>query len=271
MRGNSQESRDQVLRAFDPVISAAGKDGVVLANQLFGVVDTLDGSGSLRRALSDPARSGHDKGTVVDALFTRLDSRVRDVVRAFVAQRWSAEIDLAESIEDAGVLALLATAEADGTLDAVEEQLFRLERALVAERELLVALGDRLAPRASRVALLTQVLAGVKLAPVTVALVDRAVAAPRGSRLITTIKRLVVLAAERRNRSVAHVTAAVELSAAQRKRLAEILKAAYGREVHINVAVDPQVLGGIKVQVGSEVVDGTVLARLDDARRRLVG
>ena len=271
MRGKSQESRDRVLRAFDPVATAAGKGGVALAGELFAFVDTLDGSGSLRRALTDPARSAKDKGTVVDSLLARSDSRVRDVVRDFVAQRWSAEADLAESIEDAGVLALLASAEADGSLDAVEEQLFRLERALVAERELLVALGDRLAPRASRAALLSQVLAGAKLAPVTLALVDRAVAAPRGSRLITTIKRLVILAAERRNRAVAQVTAAVELSAAQRTRLAQILKAAYGREVHINVAVDPQVLGGIKVQVGSEVVDGTVLARLDDARRRLVG
>jgi F-type H+-transporting ATPase subunit delta len=270
MRGTSQESRDEVLRGFDPVASAAGKDGVALAAQLFTVVDALDGSGSLRRALTDPARPGKDKGELVDGLFSSLDSRARDVVRAFVAQRWSAEADLAESITEAGYAALLATAESTGKLDAVEEQLFRVERALTAERELLTALGDRSAPRASRVGLLKKVLGG-KLEPVTDAILERAVAAPRGTRLITTIRHLVVMAAERRGRGVARVTAAVELSAAQRKRLAGILKAAYGREIQINVAVDPQVLGGIKVQVGSEVVDGTVLARLDDARRRLVG
>jgi len=67
------------------------------------------------------------------------------------------------------------------------------------------------------------------------------------------------------------VTAAVELSAAQRARLAKILGDAYGRQFQINATVDPEVLGGIRVQVGAEVVDGTVLARLDDARRRLVG
>ena len=67
------------------------------------------------------------------------------------------------------------------------------------------------------------------------------------------------------------IAAAVELSAAQRTRLAGILADAYGREITINAAVDPAVLGGIRVQVGSEVVDGTILSRLDEARRRLVG
>ena len=63
----------------------------------------------------------------------------------------------------------------------------------------------------------------------------------------------------------------MELSAAQRTRLASILTSAYGLDIQINATVDPEVLGGIRVQVGAEVVDGTVLARLDDARRRLVG
>jgi len=81
----------------------------------------------------------------------------------------------------------------------------------------------------------------------------------------------VQAAAKRRERLVAHVTAAVELSAAQRTRLAGILKGAYGHDIQLNVTVDPEVLGGIKVQVGSEVVDGTIVSRLADARQRLVG
>jgi F-type H+-transporting ATPase subunit delta len=107
--------------------------------------------------------------------------------------------------------------------------------------------------------------------PVTHALLVRAVGVPRGARLVPAIEELLKAAAERRDRTVANVTSAVELSAAQRKRLADILESAYGRTMQINVAVDPSVLGGIRVQVGSEVVDGTVLARLDEARRRLVG
>ncbi|WP_291377514.1 F0F1 ATP synthase subunit delta [Demequina sp.] len=270
MKGTSQNARDTALRAFDPVASAAGKDGALLARELFAVVDTLDGSGSLRRALTDPSRAADDKATLVGTLFASYDERVRTVVADLVRARWSEEGDLTQSIEDAGSLALLAHAEAEGTLHQVEEELFRVERELMAHRSLLTALGDRSTDAAHRVALLRDVM-GSKVVPTTLALLERKVAAPRETRVLSAVRELVQAAAERRERLVARVTAAVELSAAQRTRLAGLLKEAYGHEIQVNVAVDPEVLGGIKVQVGSEVVDGTIVARLADARRRLVG
>lgn len=270
MRGTSQASHEAVLRGFELVLSASGKDGLSIGDQLFSVVDALDSSGSLRRALTDPARPGTDKGVMVTSLFGKLDARVQDVLVAFVEARWSQERDLAESVEDAGVAAVLAYAEATGKLAEVEEELFRVERLLSNERELLVAMSNRSATRQSRLALFQDVLGG-KLAPVTQALLTRAVGMPRGRRLVPAIEAFIESAAARSNRVVAQVSAAVELSAAQRERLASILTGAYGREVQINVSVDPEVIGGIRVQVGSEVVDGTVLARLDQARRRLVG
>jgi F-type H+-transporting ATPase subunit delta len=270
MRGTSQASKDAGLREFDPVVSAAGDDGLRLADELFTVVDTLDSSGALRRALTDPARPGKDKADLVRQLFSAFDGRTLDAVAAFVHLRWSDEVDLADSLEDAGRLALLAYADSHGTLETVEEELFRVERVLTAERDLRVAMSNRSATKEARVALLEDVVAD-KLKPVTHALLVRVVGVPRGDRLVPAIEELLKAAAARRDRSVANVTSAVELSAAQRDRLAGILEDAYGRKVQINVAVDPSVLGGIRVQVGSEVVDGTVLARLDEARRRLVG
>ncbi|PKQ25353.1 MAG: F0F1 ATP synthase subunit delta [Actinobacteria bacterium HGW-Actinobacteria-4] len=270
MRGKSQASHDAVLRLFDPVVTAAGKDGLMIAEQLFSVVDALDSSASLRRAMTDPARPGTDKSVLVKQLFAGVDSRVEDVLVQFVSQRWSSEQDLAQSIENAGVNALLAYAESDKTLATVEEELFRIERLLVGERDLLVAMGNRAATKETRLELLDDVLGG-KLAPVTKALMERAVGTPRGNRLVGAIKSMMDVAAWRRERLVAWVSAAVEMSASQRKRLGTILQNIYGREVQINVAVDPAVIGGIRVQVGAEVVDGTVLTRLDEARRRLVG
>lgn len=270
MRGTSQASRAAVLREFEPVATAAGDEGIVIAEQLFAVVDTLDKSGSLRRALTDPARPGADKATLVRRLFGSLDERAVTVVAEFANARWSGEHDLAESIDDAGEVAVFTYAESQGTLEAVEEELFRVERLLTAERELLVAMSNRSATKAQRLALLEATMGG-KLLPTTQALLTRVVGMPRGRRLIPSINALLEIAAARRGRSVANVTAAVELTAAQRTRLGEILKQAYGRDMQINVAVDPEVLGGIRVQVGSEVVDGTVLSRLDEARRRLVG
>ncbi len=270
MKGTSQNAHDAVLRAFDPVASAAGKDGAKLASELFAVVDGLDGSGSLNRALTDPSRPADDKAALVHQLFSSFDKRVQSVVADFARARWSDEEDLAESIEDAGSMALLAHAESEGTLQQVEEELFRVERELMAHRSLLTALGDRSSDASKRVALLRDVI-GSKVGPMTLALLERKVAAPRSTRLLSAVRDLVQVAAQRRERLVARVTAAVELTAAQRTRLAGLLKEAYGHEVQVNVALDPEVLGGIKVQVGSEVVDGTIVSRLADARRRLVG
>jgi len=270
MRGTSQASHDAVLRGFETVLIGAGKDGLAIGDQLFSVVDALDASGSLRRALTDPARPGTDKGDLVRALFGKLDAPVQDILVALVTARWSDEEDLAQSVENAGVAAVLAYAESKGELIALEEELFRVERLLSGERELLVAMSNRSATKQARLALLEGVFGG-KLNTVTHALLIRAVGVPRGRRLMPAIEAFLVSAAQRRDRSIANVTAAVELSAAQRTRLASILLDAYGREVQINVAVDPEVIGGIRVQVGSEVVDGTILSRLDQARRRLVG
>jgi F-type H+-transporting ATPase subunit delta len=270
MRGSSQLARDEVLRAFDPVASAAGKEGVRLADELFAAVDALDRSGSLLRAMTDPARDAPDKADLAASLFAKYDPRVVTVISALVSARWGVGADLATSLEDAGVLALLASAQSLGVLATVEEELFLFERELVAHRSLLSALGDRAALGEGRVGVLHDVLQG-KVDAVTYALVARKVEAPRGARLLGAVQGLVKAAAARRALMVASVTAAVELSAAQRTRLASILKETYGRDMQVNVAVDPEVLGGMKIQVGSEVVDGTVVARLADARRRLVG
>ncbi|WP_082104419.1 F0F1 ATP synthase subunit delta [Demequina soli] len=270
MRGTSQASRDAVLRQFEPVVTASGAEGLTLAEQLFAAVDAVDASGSLRRALTDPARSAEAKAGLVRAVFSAYDARVKDVLASFAGSRWSAEEDLAEAIDDAGERAIFAYAQAQGTLDDVQEQLFRVERELQSNRELLSAMSNRSATKETRLALLQGVLGG-KLLPTTEALLRRVVGNPRGRRLIPAIDALLESAAEHRNEVLAHVTAAVELSAAQRTRLAGILSEAYGREIQINVAVDPEVLGGIRVEVGSSVVDGTVLSRLDETRRRLVG
>ena len=270
MRGTSQASRDAVLETFGPAATAAGKDALAIAEQLYSVVDVLDSSGSLRRALTDPARPGHDKAELVDALFGALDPRTVDVLKDFAHARWSDDKDLPESVELAGAHALFAYAEQAGELSAVEEELFRVERLLSSNRDLLTAMSNRSATKEARLGVFTEVL-GVKLSAVTTAILTRSVGVPRGRRLVPTIELLLAAAARRRSRVIANVTAAVELSAAQRSRLATILSDAYGKEIQINATVDPEVLGGIRVQVGAEVVDGTVLARLDDARRRLVG
>ncbi|WP_182111650.1 MULTISPECIES: F0F1 ATP synthase subunit delta [unclassified Actinotalea] len=271
MRGTSASSAQRVATGFEPVLRAAGTDASALGAQLFAVVDALDSSGSLRRALSDPSRQADDKAALVQGLLRgKVDERVVEAVAAFARARWSAESDLVDALEEAAFDALLASAQAEGRLEQVEDELFRFERALVGQRDLRRALTERAAAPRARGALVRQLLGG-KVSAQTLQAVERLAVAPRG-RSVTVLLGLVGrLAARRRQRLVAAVFVAVPPTVAQTERLSGLLERAYGRPVQLNVSVDPQVIGGMRVQVGDEVVDSTVLARLDDARRRLAG
>lgn len=271
MRGTSAASLDQVSLAFEPTLRAAGKDAATLGAQLFAVLDALDSSGSLRRALSDPARSGDDKAGLARGLLSgKVDDRVVEVVAAVGRARWTSEADLTEAVEQIAADAVLASAQSAGTLERVEDELFRFDRTLVGQRDLRRSLTDRRAPAASRGTLVHALLDG-KVEPATLELVVRAATAPRGRTMATMLSLLGRLAARRREMLIASITSASPLSAAQTARLTSVLTSAYGRPVQLNVAVDPDVLGGLRVQVGSQVVDSTVLSRIDDARRRLAG
>ena len=94
---------------------------------------------------------------------------------------------------------------------------------------------------------------------------------PHAGHAENAIERLSEVASRRRGQSVARVTTAVALTAEQEQRLTEVLGRIYGRTVGLQVTVDPSVLGGLIVQVGDEVIDGSIAHRLEVAGRRLVG
>ena len=64
---------------------------------------------------------------------------------------------------------------------------------------------------------------------------------------------------------------AARFHAAQEQHLTDVLGRLYGRQVGLQVTVDPDVLGGLIIQVGDEVIDGSIAHRLEAARRRLAG
>lgn len=268
MRGTSQASLTAVEGRFEPVLRAAGDDGRLLGEQLFALVDALDSSGSLRRTLTDPSTGAEAKAALVGRLLAAADPRTVAVAQDLVRARWSDEGDLADATERLAFSAVLASAEADGTIEQVADELFRIGRALAGQREVRRLLFDDRVHAQVRGELVDRLLNGGG-APVTALLARRATVAPRGRRYVTTLGHLDDLIAERRSRQVATVTSASDLAPAQRERLAGILERVYGRAMQVQVIVDPHVLGGLRVQVGPEVIDATVLARLADVRRRL--
>jgi F0F1-type ATP synthase delta subunit len=80
---------------------------------------------------------------------------------------------------------------------------------------------------------------------------------------------LAEVAVARRGEVVAHVSAAAELSDAQRTRLTEVLSRIYGHPVTVQMQIDPGLLGGLSISVGDEVVDGTLSSRLAAAETQL--
>ena len=152
----------------------------------------------------------------------------------------------------------------------MEDQLFRFGRILDAQPMLRQQLEDRSGAAERRVGLLDRLI-GRKVDPTTLRLLDQAVRSPRGRTLEDAVGELVELAAARRERYVAYVTAPAALTEQQEQRLAAILGRIYGRTVSLQVAVEPELLGGLVVRINDEVIDGSVLSRLSAVRQRLVG
>lgn len=164
--------------------------------------------------------------------------------------------------------ALFEIANAEGTLDEVEDELFRFARTLEQQHELRDALTDPGLPAERKRALLAEVL-GERTDPVTVNLLGFVIEQGRARELGAIVDELVAVAAERRQSAVAEVRTAVPLDAGHRDRLAEALERATGRKVELKVVVDPTVVGGVVARVGDQVIDGSVRRRLELARERL--
>jgi F-type H+-transporting ATPase subunit delta len=161
--------------------------------------------------------------------------------------------------------ALFGVARAEGTLGEVEDELFRFSQTLQGNDELRDALTNPSIPASRRQQIIEDLLGG-KASSMTVALVSMVVGTGRARQLPDIIRQLVEMSAAEANKEVAEVRSAVELNDDQRKRLAEALGNATGKQVEVKVVVDPSVLGGIVAQVGDTVIDGSVRNRLDQLK-----
>ena len=271
MQGASRESLRAARETLGALVRSSDTDLAALSDELFSVAALLDREHSLRRALTDPARDGDARvGLARAVLGGQVGGATADLLAWVVRARWSAPRDLGTALELLAVEAQVAAAERAGRLDAVEDELFRIGRVVAGAPELRSALSDDAAPVESRAALIEGLLDGRTTAE-TRRLVRQAVTAPRGRTFDRTVEIYGQVAADRRSRLVATVTAVTPLTEEQRGRLAAALQRIYGHEVHLNVQLDPALVGGIRVEIGDEVIDGSVESRLDDARRRLVG
>jgi ATP synthase F0 subunit b len=273
MRAASRVALTSLMKRFgeiagsidDPELSA-------LADDLTSVAALLGREKVVTRYLTVPAEDAAPRVRLLERLVSdKVEEPALDLLRSAVSERWSANSDLVDAIELVSRHALLLRAERGGQVDEVEGQLFRFSRILDVQPRLAILLGDYEVPADDRVRLLRNVLerASIDVNPIAVELLSKTVELLRGQPAEEAVLGLAEVAVARRGEVVAHVNAAAELSDTQSTRLTEVLSRIYGHPVTVQMQVDPELLGGLAISVGDEVIDGTLSSRLAAAQTQL--
>lgn len=265
LRGASAEAMAALAGQVEGV---RGEDAAKLGEDLFGVATVLRSEPSLRRVATDVSTDAQAKSGLVRQLFDgRIGEASLDLVASAVEQRWTASRDLADSLEHLGVEAVVRSAGDEA--DRLGNELFAVRQLVEDQPELRSALADPARSVADKSRLLRDLLADRTL-PATVRLAEQSLAGSYRTPALALAEYQKVAAAVHGER-VATVWAARELEDSERERLRAALSAQYDRDIHLNVVVEPDLLGGMRVEVGDDVIDGAVSSRLDEARRRLAG
>lgn len=268
LRGSSAEAL-QVLGDRVDTDSRTLEDFAGLGRDLFSLAELLRSQPALRRAVTDVSTPAEAKSALVrDLLGDKVGSAAVDVLAEGVGLRWVAGRDLADALEHLGVVAVVRSA---GRRESsrLSDELFVVGQVVEENADLRIALSDPVRSTADKQAMLRQLLDSRAL-PATVMLVEQALAGSFRS-FHAAVTQYQKVAAATQGENVALVRTARPLSDTESSRLAQALSAQYDRPVHLNIEVDPELLGGMRIEIDDDVIDGTVAARLDDARRKLAG
>ena len=271
MRGEASRIADRESRdSLAPKLRDTREDAWRIGNELFTITKVLDDSIQLERALTDPSRPVADKVAVLKELLgDNAHPMTMEIMTDLVSRRWSRARDIANAVEDFGVDAMMYYADATDATLQVSIELSELHSALLNLPVVRAKLYDYQATSEARVKLFREVFSGKTLNKVTMRLAEHATCNLRRRRYLETIQWLINKFSRHMGESMVTVTTAIPLKKEQIKRLVEVYSAKVGRQVHINSVVDPTVLGGMRIQVGDEVTDNTVVAQLQNLHRKV--
>ncbi|QDZ16548.1 F0F1 ATP synthase subunit delta [Humibacter ginsenosidimutans] len=253
------------LAAAEAALSAAPTVTIQTGEQLLSAGRIIDGSAQLRSVLSDPDSA--NKGQLVRTIFRSLDETASSLLVGMADSRWSSTDQFLDAVEEIGIRAIARASGDDGT---IESELFSFAKAVESDAELELALGSKLGDPERRVALVDALLTG-RASEATIVLLRYVVQNQRGRRIGELISRVADIVAHDADAIVVTLTAATAPTTEQLDRLRTALTARYGRTPRFDVTVDPELVGGLRVQVGDEVIDGSIANRLADLRLRLAG
>lgn len=269
MRGEASRIADRVSRdSLAPKLRDSGEDAWRIGNELFTITNVLDHNIQLERALTDPSRPVEDKVTVVKTLIgDDAHPLTMEIMSDLVARRWSRVSDIANAAEDFGVDGMMYYADHTNATLQVSIELARLHSALLNLPVVRSKLYDATVPAEARIKLLYSLIGNADFNVVTKRLAEHATCNLRNRRYLQTIQWLINKFSRHMGESMVTVTTATPLSKEQVKKLVAIYSAKTGHPVHINSVVDSTVLGGMRIQVGDEVTDNTVVAQLQHLQR----
>lgn len=268
LRGASAEARDALASDLGTRLDAGATDAAALGEELFGVAGVLRTEAAVRRILTDASIEADGKaGLATNVFSSSVGEATLEVVTDAVRRRWTSPRDLVRVLEYLGVV---ATVRSSGGDDArVSDELFEVRQLVDHHNDLRSALSDPARSAGDKAALLRQLL-GSQVQQATMVLVGQAVGGTHGA-VDRALEEFQHIAAEARNEKLAMVHAARELTRDEQDRLAQALSRQYSTDVHLQVVVDPSLVGGLRVEIDDDVIDGTVVSRLDEAQRRLAG
>lgn len=269
MRGEASRIADRVSRdSLAPKLRDSGEDAWRIGNELFTITNVLDHNIQLERALTDPSRPVEDKVAVVKTLIgDEAHPLTMEIMSDLVGRRWSRVSDIANATEDFGVDGMMHYADHMNTTLQVSIELAQLHSALLNLPVVRSKLYDATVPAEARIKLLYSLIGNADFDKVTKCLAEHATCNLRNRRYLQTIQWLINKFSRHMGESMVTVTTATPLNQEQIKKLITIYSAKTGHPVHINSVVDPTVLGGMRIQVGDEVTDNTVVAQLQHLQR----
>lgn len=236
------------------------------AEEVFAISRLLGSSAQLRSAVADPTAEAAAKAALAQRAFGgRIGAPALAIVSSAVTQRWSSSEDLVAGLEEAGVRAAAASAPAGVS---ITDELFAFGGAVTSDAQLELALRSKLADSAAKAGVVDRLL-GTKVSPNTVAIARQLVQDPRGRSIRESLRWASQIVAGQNGAVLATVTSAVPLQAAQLERLRSVLSARYGATLAFNTVIDPALIGGLRVQVGDDVIDSSIATRLSDVRLQL--
>ena len=271
MRGEASRIADRVSRdSLAPKLRATAEDAWRIGNELFSVTNVLDRNIRLERALTDPSRPVEDKVALLNKLVgDQAHEMTMEILTDLVGRRWSRVSDIANAVEDFGVDGMMYYADATDATLQVSIELAELHSALLNLPVVRSGLSSDRAPAEARIKLLYALVGNKDLNKVTMRLAEHAACNPRNRRYLSTIHWLINKFSRHMGESMVTVTTAAPLNPEQIDKLIAVYSKKLGRPVHINSNVDPTVIGGMRIEIGDEVTDNTVVAQLQQLQRRV--